>query len=112
MTTPVFTWVYSYGVQIEVTPRVLEAKFGDGYSMRAEDGLNTVPEEWSVSFDNLEDIDANDIMTFLRAQKGVYPFLWTNPEGVQRLYICKTFSRSQDDEDHNAVKAKFSYVPA
>jgi phage-related protein len=31
-----------------VTPRFLMAPFGDGYSQRSGDGIQTIKEEWSV----------------------------------------------------------------
>lgn len=63
-------------------PRVLEARFGDGYSQRVSDGLNTIMESWSLSFQNRSIVDINLIKTFLEFKNGVQSFSWDPPGQV------------------------------
>jgi phage-related protein len=61
---------------------VLEAKFGDGYSQRMSDGLNTIMETWSLSFQNRPISDINIIRAFLEGKNGVQAFSWDPPGQV------------------------------
>ena len=44
-----------------ITPRLLDAKLGDGYSQRASDGLNVLLEEWTLNWSLLTNIDFDTI---------------------------------------------------
>jgi phage-related protein len=88
-----FTWVPSYTSEVEWTPMIREAKFGDGYAQRTGDGINNVPEKWSLTFDTIDVTQANAIIAFLKAQGGYQPFDWTNPDGGAGRYVCKTFRK-------------------
>jgi len=82
----------SYGSDPRNSFRVLEAKFGDGYSQRAGDGLHGKQTDWTVLFENLEIADSDTIRDFLDARGGVEAFLWTPPNDVERKFVCQTFS--------------------
>lgn len=68
--------------QRSTNPRVLEAKFGDGYSQRVADGLNTIMESWGLSFQNRSMVDINTMRAFLESKKGVFSFTWDPPGQV------------------------------
>jgi phage-related protein len=59
--------------------RVLKNQFGNGYSERAGDGINTIVDTWNVSWDNVNATDYGTIMTALDSAKGVDYFTWTAP---------------------------------
>ena len=42
-------------------PKVRSAKFGDGYEQRLADGLNSLEEDFSVTFTNRSKAEADDI---------------------------------------------------
>lgn len=62
-----------------VKPRILENDFGDGYTQRAADGLNSLRREWSVSWTNLTTAQKNILIGFFESQLGYKAFLWTAP---------------------------------
>ncbi len=105
MTT--FIWKPSSGVNLDYAPKITETKFGDGYAQNSPRGINHNPETWTLSFEDQDEVQANAIMDFLFAAKGMVPFTWVNMRGVTKLYTCKTWSRGYNDEDKNSVRAKF-----
>lgn len=88
--------------------RVLEAQFGDGYSQRIQDGINTETAQWNVFWNQkaLEIIGA--LQLFLSTLGGVELFYWEPP----------TIPRSADAAQPNSlptsgrigVRADGSYV--
>ena len=44
--------VFDRGVSEQPEPRVLSARFGDGYEMRVVDGINNLPRQWGLTFNN------------------------------------------------------------
>ena len=62
------------------TPRVLTASFGDGYEQRIADGINTLDENYSLSFATRQKEDIDDIVAFLDATKGVTKFSLILPD--------------------------------
>lgn len=76
------------GTQRVVKRRTNKAQFGDGYSQRSTDGLNTSLRTLTVNWSTLVSTDADVIEAFFDAH-GVTPFLWTPPlETVQRKWIA------------------------
>jgi phage-related protein len=72
-----FTYIPSTSFSSDSTPRVLSAQFGDGYSQRLADGINTISKKWSISFNNRSLEDSAAIVAFFQARKGVESFTWT-----------------------------------
>lgn len=73
-----FTWTPTYSVNKSVTPRIRVTDFGDGYTQRTGDGLNTQRQLWGVEFiKDSTSIDA--IETFLETTEGYASFDWTPP---------------------------------
>ena len=44
------TWRPQGGAEPQVSHRALKAQFGDGYTQRAGDGINTRKEVWPLTF--------------------------------------------------------------
>lgn len=59
-----------------VKQRLLVAQFGDGYAQTAADGINSVFEEWSLSWENVTPSERNTITTALRQAATDY-LTWT-----------------------------------
>jgi len=92
-----------------VKARVLETKFGDGYSQRAADGLNSIEEERPLAWENIDDADADYIETFLIAHGGYISFLWMPPkEGIAKAYVCKSWSRTPKSGEMSSMSATFT----
>lgn len=79
----------------EVQPRVLVAQFGDGYTQRAGDGLNTLRRRYdSLRWDNLTAAEADAITGFFAARGGVEAFFWTPPDSqVTAKYRAVSWQR-------------------
>lgn len=50
--------------------RLRIAQFGDGYTQRTLDGINTLQVKWSVTFNNRENTVINAMVAYLIARKG------------------------------------------
>jgi len=68
------------GVSTDQSARTFIANYGDGYEQRVAAGINNLPEEWSVSWNNRSTSDANKVIKFLEDQKGVTAFDWYPPD--------------------------------
>jgi phage-related protein len=81
MTTPTFTPPVGPGPASvkATTPRVLMARFGDGYSQRTPDGLNYNGRSVSLDWTALSSTDADTIEAFFIARGGSEAFYYTLP---------------------------------
>lgn len=61
-----------------VKPRTLSAQYGDGYKQIVGDGINNLPQEWSLEFVG-SDSELADVKAFLDARGGCEPFRWKPP---------------------------------
>ena len=113
MPAPIFTFPISYSSPAKLKPAILEAKFGDGYSQRAANGLNTLLEVWSIQASPLKDAtEADPFEAFLRTQGGVIAFQWTTPFNRTALFICKDWQRTPIASGVSSINATFEEVPA
>lgn len=106
-----FTWCPAPGARRSIKPRVLSAKFGDGYELRVGDGINTQMAVWSVSFNGLKRSSAAELEAFLITQNGVTSFDWSDPDGVSAKYICREWDRSELGAGLLTISATFEQVP-
>jgi phage-related protein len=113
MANPVFTYPVSFASQMDMSPAILEAKFGDGYRQRAGNGINTMLEVWSIQANALKDAtEAAPMEAFLRAQAGVTAFQWATPFGRTALFVCKKWRRVQTSFGMSNISGTFEEVPA
>lgn len=108
MTT--FSYAPDYPPQAVRAPATNNAKFGDGYEQRAENGINSLPEIWDLAFNNRDLADANAIDTFFKDRKGVTYFEWTTPTGVSGKFICRTWNYTLVNAILATVTARFEQV--
>lgn len=96
-----------WGYEIPVEAAVAEAPFGDGYTQRAQDGLNslrvTVPLRWT----NLVTAEWSSINDFLTARAGYQAFYWTPVGHPQMKWTCKTWRTVPKDYGYFDVTASF-----
>ena len=85
-----FTYTPDFGANKKLMPRIKSINFGDGYEQRYNDGLNTNPQTWMLSFSNRTDIEAEAIDDFLAASK--------------------EWSKSLDSYNRNTIQATFIQV--
>ena len=121
------------GFRKTVKARVLEAKFGDGYSQRISYSLNPVPKEWSLSFVNQDLTTTNAIKSFLdtagtAVYSGIYPdavliqagdttkmgisyFYWTpSGESVAYKVTCSEYDEEYTSHISRTINCKFTQV--
>lgn len=65
--------------QKSVNFTTIVAQFGDGYMLRAGDGINDKTEKWSITYDNLESAERDTIWVFLDLVKMSAVIEWTAP---------------------------------
>lgn len=68
-----------------VAPRVLLARFGDGYEQRTPDGINSLQESFQAVFVNRTPAEADAIVYFFEDRLGVEAFDFTIPDS--RSYL-------------------------
>jgi phage-related protein len=78
----------SYSSSKETAYRIKKADFGDGYSQRTGDGVNTITKKGMLDFENLLPADADTLEAFLESMGGYLPFYYTLPlETAPLLWI-------------------------
>ena len=55
------------------------ANYGDGYVQRAGDGINKKKEKWSVTYDNLTQVDRDSVAAFIDLVQMSGLIEWTAP---------------------------------
>lgn len=107
-----FYWVADYGLSEDSEPRVLKAQFGDGYSQRAADGLNSNMRKWRVRVAaNPAVIDT--LRDFLKAKGGHLSFTWTVPATTEEVrVVCTKWNRLYDSYGTHTMSCDFEEVPA
>ncbi len=104
-----FTWPASYSAQVETSPRVRRAAFGDGYEQRAGDGINSLQRKWTLRFSR-NDTDLDAIVAFLEARAAVESFDWSPPSGTAGKWVCRSWSRSHTMPLYGELTCTFEQV--
>lgn len=111
-----FTWIPDFGAQGETSPRVSNVKFGDGYEQRFSLGLNTMPTNYNLVFQNRDQNDRDDIVAFLREAAGTEAFEWA-PPGEEasiydppRVFVCRKWTVVQNNASYFTINASFEEV--
>lgn len=97
------------------SPRVLIAKFGDGYEQRLVDGINSIEEQFNVTFNNRSAEEIDDIMGYLASLKGVTSFTYTIPNQVSGgelaiKVVCDQWSQVYHHDGYYSATANFRRV--
>lgn len=94
-----------------VNPRFLMADLGDGYTQRSGDGIQTIVEEWSVSFVAMDTTSADTLITFFEDHEGYIMFTWTPfRQSSAKKFICPNWSESYLGNSLTSVQATFREV--
>ncbi|CCD29890.1 putative phage Minor tail protein M [Candidatus Glomeribacter gigasporarum BEG34] len=74
-------------------PRLLIARYSDGYEQRAPDGLHPIQQVWQLSFLFKGEAPYQALVAFLRAHQGSRPFRWQPPgETESQLFRCSEWT--------------------
>jgi phage-related protein len=108
----VFTWLPDDGPVGDIRHRVRKVPFGDGYTQRIPDGLNTKEQRWPLTF-NRDYLEIDAIESFLDAHGGHTPFLWTppGPSAVEGYYVCDQWTRMPRSGSQAILSATFEQAP-
>jgi phage-related protein len=105
-----FPWEASMGTSKETKARVIKTQYGDGYSQRLGDGINSIDQSWQVTVKAKSLSEADDIEAFLSSHSGAAPFLWPTrsvPSGIK--VTCDAWRR-QDRFSSGIISATFLQV--
>lgn len=104
----------SYGAQKTSRPRVRTVQFGDGYEQRLLYGIpsHMNPKEWSLTWQNITETNADTIETFLNARaEDAASFDWTPPdEGTSYKWVCAEWSKIITYNNRATIQATFRQV--
>ena len=70
----------SYSSSLAKKYRVLKAEFGEGYTQRSRDGINSIQRTYNAVWNNILSANALVIKDFLDALGGADSFEWQHPE--------------------------------
>lgn len=106
-----FTYTPSYSTSLAQEPKILEAKFGDGYEQAIFNGLKHSPESWSIKFTSISATEVQNIISFfVDNNTATTPFDWTNPNGISGRYKCRQWTRTYDGFEPNGLTCTFDEV--
>jgi phage-related protein len=108
-----FNWIPSYSSNNDVQIRKLEARFGDGYSQRQRDGINSVMSSLNLTFENRPDSEAKAIMHFVESKGGVESFYFTGISLYKtgNKYIGEELKFTHVSYNNNNVSFVLKQVP-
>lgn len=111
MSYSTFNITPSKGIVSNYKPRVIVSQFGDGYSQRVVDGINSIAKEWSLTFSSKDLSTAAQIVSFFEDRKGVEGFKWTPPDDtIAYSVICPEWTRTYDSHISATITAKFVQI--
>ena len=102
----------SYGAQKSSKPKMRMTQFGDGYEQRTTFGLNQNPKEWSLTWQNITETNADTIEAFLdaRAADGA-SFDWTPPDtATSYKWVCQQWDKTIPYTGRATITATFRQV--
>tara|TARA_Y100001968_G_scaffold314411_1_gene339713 strand:+ start:153 stop:488 length:336 start_codon:yes stop_codon:yes gene_type:complete len=87
-----FSYDPSFSATETSQPLVRTVVMGDAYEQRIQLGLQRDPKTWRLSFNNRDDTERDNILSFLEARKGTESFDWTPPRGSAGKYVCSDWN--------------------
>ena len=98
------------------TPRVHFAQFGDGYEQRLQDGINSLAQEITVSFQTRPKAEIDDLVAFFESLAGVTKFRFdladsnagSSTETIK--VVCSEWEQSWEYDDYYTLDATFRRV--
>jgi phage-related protein len=106
-------YIPSYSSSSKVEPRVLITRFGDGYCQRAANGINLFPDKWSLTFQNITDVDALAIETILKNAAGGTVQWKPAPAAIAdpyRNFMCLSWQRTRNNYNSQTLTCELEEV--
>ena len=101
---------HTYGATKTSGPKIRTVVFGDGYEQRLTWGINQSPKQWSLTWQNIPESDADTIEQFLDARGGTESFTWTPPNGASAKWICAGWTKNIPYKNIATINATFRQV--
>lgn len=93
------------------TAAVNTAQFGDGYSQRARDGINSISRSISLSWEYLTTAQASALDDFFVSHGGDDAFLYQiDGDSVQRTWVCSSWKNGYEYGIAGTFSATFQEV--
>lgn len=74
--------------------KIIEVKYGNGYSQRAGDGFNNNQGSWNVSWGSISATDYSTLCTAFDAARGIDYFTWAAPgDAGSKKWVIKQVQR-------------------
>jgi phage-related protein len=105
----IYDWFCTYGATNSVTPNVISAQFGDGYSQDVPLGINTTADSWDIT-SRLSPSDADDAFEFLRRQGGTKRFWWLPPRYADPIKVKTKGAFKKNEESWGFVVVSATFV--
>lgn len=101
----------SFGVSLDKEYRTLSAPFGDGYSQRTGDGLNTQIEKWNMLWDVILEAEKDILTDFFDSLEGFEFFDFTAPgDSLEKKWIVTGYKDTPINATYFRVTAVFERV--
>ena len=97
-------------------PKVRTTKFGDGYEQRKVIGINNFEETYTLSFNNRNEAEIDDLNTFLAGLNGVDHLIFqiedtnVSPITVDLKVICESWDVTTPHNGVRSLTGKFRRV--
>ena len=97
-------------------PRTFTVQFGDGYEQRIQDGINSLRQEISVSFQTRPKAEIDDLVAFFESLNGVTKFRFdladsnagSSTETIK--VVCQDWTQKWEYDDYYTLDATFRRV--
>lgn len=115
---PFFRFSPSYQTQVNFEPKVSKIQYGDGYTKRVSDQINTNLLTLDLTFDGLTLDEATAILHFLHKRAGKQAFIYrpgapfSTASTDAKLFICSKWTNSNSFYNNYLIKASFEEVPS
>jgi len=110
MTTPTFPSSVQpdWGMNPKVKPRVNRTDFGDGYTQRSSDGINTISLSVSLTWTNVTNAERDTLIDFFVAMGAITAFWWQKPgDTTPLLWTCGSWDDKSISAGYYVVTAVF-----
>jgi phage-related protein len=109
---PHFIWTPSYGLPIDIEPKIINIQFGNGYQQRIADGINNNLLVLNLKFEGLTLQQVTAISHFLYTRGGTESFLFIPPKPFHKLkkFVVRKFSPSLEFYQNNPITVTFEEV--
>lgn len=92
----------SYGSDLSTEDRAKRIAFGDAYSQRGNEAINTNQQIWRLLWNDIPDADAETLRTFFEARKGTEIIDWTPiGQATQLKFTSSRFTSRPQGFDNN-----------